>query len=283
MQVLLISAVAALLAAQAPPVAFEVASIRPSDSEATANRGGVQITQSQVRAVGLALRVYLGVAYRLPTDRIIGPDWLGSTRFDLQAKLPDGGRGDQIPEMLQTLLAERFKLRAHRENRDTPVYVLEVVNGVFTLERVPADRDAGPAGGLEAGGGGSAQGITISLGRGSSWSLVPGRFEGRKLSMAMLAQVMTNFAGRPVVDKTGVDGMFDISFPVAEQDFRAMLMRAGQANGAPLPPQALQFLDAYPVDTVFESFRKIGLKVEQRREPLEMLVVDSMERTPTDN
>jgi uncharacterized protein (TIGR03435 family) len=282
MKYLLIPAIAGLLAAQAAP-AFEVASIRPSDSEATANRGGVQITQSQVRAVGLTLRVYLGVAYRLPTDRVLGPDWLGSTRFDLQANLPAGARQDQIPDMLQALFVERFKARAHRESREMPVYTLEVAKGGFTLDKVSADRDAGPPGGVETSGAGGPQGVTVDMGRGSSWSLTPARFEGRKLSMAALAQVLTPFAGRPVLNRTGIDGQYDISFAVSEQDFRGLMVRSANASGAVLPPQAQQLLDATSLDVVFDGLRKVGLTLEQRREPLEVLVVDSIERTPTDN
>ncbi len=66
------------------------------------------------------------MAYRIPQDRITGPCWMGEQRFDILAKLPDGASKEQVPEMLRTLLEDRFKLVVHHEQKLVPVYLLEM-------------------------------------------------------------------------------------------------------------------------------------------------------------
>ena len=275
------AAVASLLAAQSPP-AFEVASIHPSAAQTGQVQAGLQITQAQVRIAYLSLRDYLAMAFRLRPYQISGPSWLPSARFDINAKLPDGVPPQQIPEMLQTLFADRFKLRTHLEKRDTPVYALRVAKSGLALEQVPADRDL-KAGAFTAGGSGSAAGIGVDLGRGSSYSLADNKFVGRKLTMVMLAQTLTPYVGRPVVDMTGAEGFYDLTLPVTQEDYQAMLVRSADAAGVALPAQALRLLETTSIDSLVESLRKAGLTLEQERAPLDMLVVDQIEKTPTEN
>src|SRR6478735_2706056 len=119
MRYLAITALAALLAGQQTP-AFEVASIRPT-ADQSSTQAGAQISQAQARFNGLPLKTYVAIAYKVQAPRIVGPDWLGTTRFDILAKLPDGVPPAQVPDMLQALLVQRFKLQAHRENRESAV------------------------------------------------------------------------------------------------------------------------------------------------------------------
>ena len=107
-------------------VQFEVASIRPRPEQP--ERGIETVTQlgpSQIRLVYVSLADCIALAYRMSRDRIVGPDWLGTTRFDLAATLPPGTARHQVPERLQALLAQRFRLQIHRETRELPGYALE--------------------------------------------------------------------------------------------------------------------------------------------------------------
>ncbi len=109
---------------------FEVASIKPSpETAAELTQAGVHIDGAQVRFASLPLQTYIQMAYRLKSYQVAGPDWLSSQRFDIVAKLPEGSMQSQVPEMLQALLADRFKMKVHRDSREFPVYALEVAKG----------------------------------------------------------------------------------------------------------------------------------------------------------
>src|SRR5436190_18439079 len=101
---------------QAGRPTFEVASIRPSINaprQAVAAAG--QTDGSQFRISGLTIRDYISMGYAVKLNQISGPDWITTDRFDISATLPDGGRPDQVPGMMQSLLEDRFELRTHRE------------------------------------------------------------------------------------------------------------------------------------------------------------------------
>src|SRR5687768_13518771 len=105
--------------------AFDVASIRAVDDTTTV-RLGFQATGSQVRVAAMSVRDLLVMAYGLKPQQIEGPEWIGQLRFSVTATIPEGVAGTKIPEMFQTLLAERFQLKHHREMKDLPVYVLGI-------------------------------------------------------------------------------------------------------------------------------------------------------------
>src|SRR5262245_22218752 len=105
---------------------FEVASIRPTAEQNQAQvAAGLHIDGSQVRVTSLSVKDYIAMAYRTRLSQINGPDWLGSQRFDVAAKLPEGGKQSDVPAMLQALLASRFRMKMHREMKEFPVYVLD--------------------------------------------------------------------------------------------------------------------------------------------------------------
>src|SRR5438045_1319916 len=109
---------------------FEVASIKPSPQQAPNQAAvGIHIDGAQFRSSFFALKDYLGVAYRVRTNQITAPDWASTDKFDIAAKIPAGVKTDQIPEMLQTLLEDRFQLKAHRETKELPVYALVPAKG----------------------------------------------------------------------------------------------------------------------------------------------------------
>src|SRR5262247_2832181 len=121
-------------------VSFEVASIRPSTGAPQPGvLAGARIDGAQFRTTYLTLKDYIGVAYRLKLYQISGPDWVGTDRFDVAATLPDGSLPAQVPDMMQTLLEERFQLKFHRDSKDFPVYALQVAPGGLKIPEAPPD------------------------------------------------------------------------------------------------------------------------------------------------
>jgi uncharacterized protein (TIGR03435 family) len=284
--VLLLFAVAAL--AQTPRPAFEVASIRPSvDAPRQAVAAAGRVDGSQFRIAGLTIRDYISMAYAIKLSQISGPDWITTDRFDIAATLPEGSQPDQVPSMMQALLEDRFELKVHREKKDLPVYALTVASGGLKMTEVPAGPEEervdakAPQTFTRTG---SGQGITLNLGQGSSFNFADDRFVAKKLPMASLAATLERFLDRPVLDMTGVNGSYDVAIDLTPEDYRMMLIRAAVAAGLVMSPNALRVLDGSPIPaSLFDGLSKFGLKLESRRAPLDVLVVDSVRKTPTEN
>ena len=101
--------------------------------------------------------------------------------------------------------------------------------------------------------------------------------------MKILVDTLGRFMDRPVVDLTKLEGRFDVIFPVAADDYMPMMIRSAVNAGISLPPQAMALLDRPSLGSVPEGLKTLGLSLEARRAPLDILVVDSMEKAPTDD
>jgi uncharacterized protein (TIGR03435 family) len=269
-----------------PRPEFDVATVRPSAPMQEGVVAGLRLDGAQVRWGSLTLKDYIGAAYRIKLYQISGPDWLGSDRFDIAGTMPAGIPMTQMPEMMQSLLEERFKVKVHREKKDFAVYTLEVAKGGLKMQESGPDPDAAnadPKTPLNITGGGSAQGISINLGRGSSMSFANGKMEAKRVSMQAFAGTLERFVDRPIVDMTNLKGTYDVTLDVTPEDYRSMLIRAGVNAGAALPPEVLRFLDGATVPSLFDALQKLGLKMEARKAPLDLLVVDEARKTPTEN
>lgn len=271
------------VAAQDAP-RFEVASVRPSADQGSQTLNvGLSVSGSQVRINYMSLRDHIGIAYGVRIDQVTGPDWISSTRFDIAAKLPDGASVEQVNEMLQTLLAERFELRIHRETKEFPVYALTTIEGAGQLQPVTEEPGAIATPAVTVAASGSAAGVTLDMGGGSSFTLSNNRIEIRRMSVPDMANVLGRFMDRPVVDATGLSGRYDVTIPLSPEDYTAMLIRSAIGAGMQLPPQALRLLETASGDPLSNGLRSYGLAFEARRMPLDVIVVDSALRTPTEN
>jgi uncharacterized protein (TIGR03435 family) len=274
-----------LVRAQTPTsLAFEVASVRASPEQlgpAAYASVGVHISGAQVRISYLALRDYLSIAYRVPVGQVAGPDWIAQARFDIAAKLPDGSSASQVPEMLQALLADRFQLKTHRESKEFPVYALVVAKGGPRLrEHVAAGDPAAAAGTVNVTASGAGNGAAIDLGGGSTFTMSDNRVEITKANMAAIASILTRLIDRPVVDATGLTGTYDLALTFAPEDFIAAELRSAVNAGVTLPPPAQAALDAGPSDPLSAPLLEVGLRLESRKAPLDVIVVDAMRKTP---
>ena len=273
----------ALLAAQSERLAFEVASIRPSAPFNGQVTAGVHTDGNQITSVFLSLRDYIRWAYKVKDYQIIAPDWTGSARFDIAAKLPAASTQDQIAQMMGALLTDRFGMKMHRESREFPVYALVVGKGGPKLKESEPGPAPDPKAAVSVVASGTSAGTTVDLGHGASFGVGNNKIEGRKINMAAFAEVLARFTDRPVIDATGLDKLYDLTLEFTPEDFRAMMIRAAVAAGAALPPEALKALDSAPGDSTFSALESVGLKLEPRKAPIEVLVIDHIEKTPTDN
>jgi uncharacterized protein (TIGR03435 family) len=185
--------------------------------------------------------------------------------------------------MMQALLEDRFKVKFHNEQKEFPVYALVVgKNGIKMTEEPLDPADSGvPDVDVKAQGG--RGGVNVDLGRGSYFGFADNKLTGKKLDMTRFADMMAMFADRPVINMTELKGRYDFTVTLSEEDYTAMLIRSALKNGVTLPPQALQMLEHSSGDTLFNAVQLLGLKLEPRKAPLDVIVVDSAEKTPVEN
>jgi uncharacterized protein (TIGR03435 family) len=227
-----------LFAASAQAPSFEVASIKPNrggDGPSSTRAGAGQLTMENV-----SLRKLTLMAYGIPDDRsyaLAGPDWLATEAFNIVAKYPSNTPQDQIRAMLQNLLADRFHLRLHREARPLPQYVLVVARGGPKIQPVQPGNPG-------------------TNGR-------AGRLEATRITMQKLADVFAKMVGMPVVNETGLEGVYTFNL-----EWTPDKTEIGRETGPSL----------------FSALQdQLGLKLEGRKGPVEVLVIDHIDRTPTEN
>ncbi|HXA57477.1 MAG TPA: TIGR03435 family protein [Candidatus Acidoferrum sp.] len=274
-------------AQSAPPkLEFEVASIRPTqDARPDSVTAGLKMDGSQAHFGSLSIRNLITMAYKVQPNQITGPDWISSQRFDISAKLPDGSTTDQIPEMLQNLLAGRFALKIHRESKDFPAYALVVGKPPLKLKESAPDTSATDQsnGSVTVAVTGSAAGVSMNLGHGSSATFANNQFQFTRVSMDVMASQLSRYLDRPVVNMTDLKSQYDATFTVTQEDYYILLVRSGANAGVTMPPQAMRLLDAGPPTSLFDAIDQIGLHLDSRKLPLDMIVVDSALQAPTDN
>ena len=278
----------ALFAQSAPArPEFEVASIKASAPFDNVKVNiGVKVDGAQVHYTYFSLQDYLRLAYRVKSFQISGPDFLASERFDIDAKLPAGATREQVPDMLQALLTERFGVKLHHETKEFPVYGLVLAKGGIKAQEVPQTaedlaNDAKKT--TEVNASGSAQGTSVNYGNGSSFNFANNKVEVRKLTMTYLADMLARFMDMPVVDMTNLPGKYDFTVNLTEEDYTVMMIRAAVSAGVPLPPQALRLLEGATDQSLYTGLRAQGLSLEKRKAPLDIIVVDKMLKVPVEN
>lgn len=264
---------------------FEAASIRPALPAEARVDIGMQIDGSLVRFNYLSVLGCMRIAYEMKPYQFIGPDWIVGNHFNITAKIPAGASQDQVRVMLQNLLLERFKMKIHREKRDFPVYELTVGKGGLKLkETSPDDSPGAPQSSLDVKATGSAAGVYADLGNGAYFSFADNRLTGHKLPMWRVADVLSNFMDKPVLDMTGVNAAanYDLSLEITADDYRTMQIRGALKSSISLPPEAAQLADV-PTDSLSAAMEAAGLRMEARKAPQDVIVIDHADRTPTEN
>jgi uncharacterized protein (TIGR03435 family) len=265
--------------AQEPPAAdtaFEVVSIKPNDS----NDGRVMLglQPGRFNATNVTTRLLIRQAYRVQNFQIVdAPDWIDADAFDVLGTLPPEDAGappqpERVAAMLQTMLADRFGLVLHRETRELPVYALVKASADGTLgpSMTPARVDCEAQRGRRGGGPPPPlpqAGERIECGM----MMGPGTVNAGGMQMAELARSLSQSLGRVVLDETGLGGRYDFELRYA--------LDLGTAGRRGAPPDTV----VPPLDTNLPSLptaleEQLGLKLDARRGPVEVLVIDSVER-----
>lgn len=242
-------------AEQPPAVAFEVASVRLSPPDSLGFNSSIKTDNTRLDYVGSPLSQVLRRAFHLEqVDQLAGPSWLDDVHIDIHATLPAGSSKDQAPEMLQSLMAQRFGLQYHREHRPTPVYNLKTINGAALLK--PANDD--------------------EQGKPPEFSGTGGKYICHRLTMDDLVKTLNAMRLRPfgpfrdlnrnVIDATGLQGKYDFTLNM----------------GSPRSPDAVPNA---PDDTrtLAQALKDIGLMLEPDRLQTDYIVVDQILKAPTQN
>jgi uncharacterized protein (TIGR03435 family) len=311
------------------PLSFEVASIKPSGplDPAAIMAGkahvGMSVDQARVEIGNANLMGLICAAYKVKPHQVAGnPDWLNAginaDRFDILAKLPEGANKDQVPEMLQTLLAERFKLTLHHEKRDAPVYALVVAKGGPKLKEALPDPTVPPAatappsgpdestsskpaakGEMSFGSGDnrvtmkqSGGGMVVNSKESGPMRMSPGenggwRMEGDRMTMEMFVVMLSQYLDRPVVDLTELKGNYQITLELSMSTLLAVAAKMGMntaGTAGPANPARPAEAATEPSDgSLFASVQHLGLKLEARKLPYDFIVIDHVEKAPTAN
>jgi len=236
------------------PLSFEVAEVKVDQTGdnrmAVDFQGGGKLSMRNV-----PMKVLIMFAYHVRADAVEGwPGWFESDRFDVVAKAAQTTPPDDLRRMLQGLLAERFKLAVHTDQKVMPAYALVVGKSGAKLQPSDAalltDQRCDPAAGA------TGQRHVVC----------------RHLTMAVLADTLQELSPRdfdlPAIDQTGLKGAYDFKLDWAP----------------PTRPDAAASSDAVTGMTIFDAVEaQLGLKLERKKLPLPIIVIDHVERVPTDN
>ena len=301
---------------------FEVATIKPSAPldpikmqadmrDGKMPRFGAHVDGLRAQYFYETLKDLVAEAYKVKPYQVTGPDWMGSTRFDVVATMPEGSTKDDAPKMLRALLAERFKMVSHEEKKEQPVLALVVGKGGPKLKEsegkpVPIDPDAplkpgemkmdSPEGQVRVTphSDGSA---TVNMGEKGvmtqrlDTATQTLHIDSSMVTMEGFADMLTRMtqiggsSGKQVVDMTGLKGNYQVGIELSIVE----LMNMARAQGMNFPgggaaPQSNEASDpGGGGSSVYQSVEKLGLKLEPRRAPVDQVIVESVEKTPTEN
>jgi uncharacterized protein (TIGR03435 family) len=204
-------------------------------------------SKGQVVMVNQSLRRLVERAYNVKPFQVVAPDWLDGLRFDITAKYPEGSKNSDRPAMLRTLLEDRFKLAAHTETKELPGYSLALAKGGLKIQPVEVGKDGGGTSSND-----NNHVVTLKV---------------TAIEMSELADYLARRLGSVVVDKTGAQGAYTFELHWSLDD----------PNGGPAAAAAAEFA------AVQEAIGSLGLRLQATKVPTQVVVVDHLERVPTEN
>jgi uncharacterized protein (TIGR03435 family) len=307
---------------------FEVASIKPSppfsmDKMLSGQVHVAAIKGSEADFQFVSMTDLLAFAYRVKPYQIAGPTWMRDGRWDIKGKIPEGTLQNRVPEMVLSLLVERFKLVSHHESRANPSYDLVVEQDGPKFKESPADESAAPKTPVETdatstfslGGfpGGAAnmnfnndgKGL-ITGGPNGATRVSPNpnggmRLEMSRMTMGSLADMLTPFVDRPVIDATGLKGTYEVALDLPFESMISVIRSfagtgafqggfpgfpgggfagLGGNPGVGGPPAGAP---SDPTGSMFQTIQQLGLRLQPHKAPADTVVVDHLEKTPIEN
>jgi len=298
---------------------FEVATIKPAApldmaklaaavQAGQAPKIGPHVENGRAEYTYMPLRDLIALAYNVKAFQVSGPDWLATTRFDIQATMPEGSTKETAPAMLQALLKDRFKLVAHPSNEEQSVLALTVgKNGpkLKAAAEAPAPLDENTPlqpGEMKMDSVDGPMRIKVSPDGSSTINMgVKGiitqkmdpqtrtlHIQSSAVTMAGFADMLTRVmqmggeSSRQVVDMTGLKGYYEANLELSLAQIMAMVKANGidvptRPGGAPMDPGTDEG------QTVLESVQAMGLKLEGRKASVPRLIIDNVTKMPTEN
>jgi uncharacterized protein (TIGR03435 family) len=282
----------------APAAAFEVASVKPSNPNPDPANPLSQIALmmpqpgGRFTATNTPLRMLIMTAYELKQDAQLtgGPPALLAAKYDIIARAAGTETiGKELPQLLQSLLADRFMLKTHTESRELPIYdlVLARSDGRLGPELKPSKSECSKGDELAAAGAKLAQGdVTSFLGKpgpcmvttdpsGGPLNLM---MRGDGQEMKQIVEILEAFTGRTVRDKTGLTGRYDFAMKLDLQ----MVLAAAQKAGANIPAAAANIPQSDGSSLMTTLNEQLGLKLDSVRAAVNVVVIDSVEAPTPD-
>jgi uncharacterized protein (TIGR03435 family) len=252
----------------------------------------------------VSLRQMITNAFNMKDYQVQGPDWLNTERFDVVAKVPQGTTKEQFRLMTQKMLADRFKMTFHHESKEHAVYALTVAKGgpKLTSGFAPMAMRGGdgvmrsaaapppppPPGGVGRGGPDAGPGRGAP-GRGGMMMMGPGRLQAKKMGVEGLANMLSNITGKPVIDQTELKGIYDFNLEYAPETGEGSMMMGGIPASASPGAGGGEGRGAVAMEpgsglNIYAAVQKdLGLKLEPKKLPLDNVIIDHMEKVPSEN
>jgi len=277
----------------APNFEYEVSTVKlykPGADEANgAQRMGIMNAPDSFSAAGVTLQVLLQFAYNVQNNQISGgPDWLNSERFQIDAKMdsavadalqklsPDD-RTEARRKMLQKLLTDRFNLTIQKETKELPVFNLVIAKNGSKLHEVQPPPNTPPGANPGRGGGRGGPGTVSIGGRGAVQTL-----NAQAVQISTLVRMLSGNTGRPVLDKTGLKGFYDVNLQWLPEQVQGVAF-GGADGGAPRGDGAAAPVSDASAPSIFVAVQEqLGLKLESAKGPIDLIVVVHAEK-PSDN
>jgi uncharacterized protein (TIGR03435 family) len=251
---LILFAATAAFGQSADAPAFDVASVKVSSPGAAPGerrrRDNIQVSPGTVTMRGVSLKVAIRWAWHVTEFQVTGPDWLDSERYEIAGKAAGPATEEQLRLMMQSLLQERFKLALHRQTKELSAYVLVVGKNGPKVHETKTEGESS----IDI----NQRQLSVSV---------------QRAPVSQLIDLMSNVLRAPVVDMTGLTGRYDLTLNVAK--YAADMAAQGKSmDSAPADPQAL-------ISMILQE--ELGLKLEARKMPLELVIVDHAEKSPIEN
>ncbi len=239
--------------ADASAPAFDVASVKASQPGTGGGRGrreNIQVSPGTVTMRSVNLKSAIRWAWHVSEFQVSGPDWLDSERYEIAGKAAGAATDEQLRLMMQALLRERFKLALHRQTKEFPVYVLVVGKNGLKVQESKSEGETS----IDI----NQRQLSVSV---------------QRAPVSQLVDMLSNMLRTPVIDMTGLKGRYDLNLNVAK--YAADMAAQGKSiDSTPADPQTL-------ISMILQD--EFGLKLEAKKMPLDLVIVDHAEKVPVEN
>jgi len=234
-------------AAVGQPV-FEVASVHASQGGKGegSRRENIQVSPGSLNMRNVSVKSAIRWAYHVMDYQVTGPDWINFDRYDIAAKAAEAAADDQLRLMLQALLAERFKLTLHKETKELPAYLLVAAKGGLKFHESQTG-DGEPVVNPDK------TRMTVEV---------------KGVPAAQFVEMLSNVLHAPVINKTGLSGRYDASV-----NFGKYMQDVSGKEGA-FDPTAM---------IINGLQEELGLRLESKKLPIDLLIIDHVEKIPVEN